>query len=206
MRKPVTAGERTNYVNPRKAPAFVRFGEAPHLLSHRHPVPWRTSRNAKTWKLALAMAGALIAASCGSSGGGGSTPTSPTTPPAGGGGGGAATNVTITITGQGGTLAFTPNPATIAPGQMVVFKNNDTVAHHVMLDDGTVQTPDIRAGRDERAGRDGERRRQHVSLHHPSRHGRRLQRGRRGAPAELQPGPTASAADRAFTMKNSIGQ
>ena len=92
--------------------------------------------------LALAMAGALIAASCGSSGGG--TPTSPTTPPTGGGGG--QTNVTITITGQGGTLAFTPNPATIARGQMVVFKNNDIVAHHVMLDDGTVQTPDIAPG------------------------------------------------------------
>ena len=92
--------------------------------------------------LALAMAGALIAASCGSSGGG--TPTSPTTPPPGGGGG--QTNVTITITGQGGKLAFTPNPATIAAGQMVVFKNNDIVAHHVMLDDGTVQTPDIAPG------------------------------------------------------------
>jgi plastocyanin len=95
--------------------------------------------------LALAMAGALIAASCGSSGGG-STPTSPTTPSAPGGGGGAQTNVTITITGQGGRLAFTPNPATIAQGQMVVFKNNDTVAHHVMQDDGTAQTPDIAPG------------------------------------------------------------
>ena len=94
--------------------------------------------------LALAIAGALIAASCGSSGGG-STPTGPTTPPTGGGGG-TQTTVTITITGQGGKLAFTPNPATIAPGQMVVFKNNDTVAHHVMLDDGTVQTPDIAPG------------------------------------------------------------
>jgi plastocyanin len=93
--------------------------------------------------LALAMAGALIAASCGSSGGG--TPTGPSTPPAGGGGG-AQTNVTITITGQGGKLAFNPNPATIAPGQMVVFKNNDIVAHHVMLDDGTAQTPDIAPG------------------------------------------------------------
>jgi plastocyanin len=93
--------------------------------------------------LALAMAGAWMAASCGSSGSG-STPTSPTTPPVSGGG--ATTNVTITITGQGGRLAFTPNPATIAQGQMVVFKNNDTVAHHVILDDGTVQTPNIAPG------------------------------------------------------------
>jgi plastocyanin len=95
--------------------------------------------------LALAMAGALIAVSCGSSGGGG-TPTGPSNPPAGGGGGGALPTVTITITGQGGKLAFNPNPATISQGQMVVFKNNDIVAHHVMLDDGTVQTPDIAPG------------------------------------------------------------
>jgi plastocyanin len=91
--------------------------------------------------LALAIAGALIAASCG--GGGTGTATSPTpTPP----GGGTTTNVTITITGKGGRLAFSPNPATIAQGQMVVFKNNDTVTHHVMLDDGSVQTPDILPG------------------------------------------------------------
>ena len=71
--------------------------------------------------LALAMAGALIAASCGSG------PTQPSNPPpgGGGGGGGGSTTVTITITGQGGKLAFSPNPATVAPGQLVVFKNND---------------------------------------------------------------------------------
>ena len=94
--------------------------------------------------LALAMAGAFIAASCGGGGGGGSTATSPT--PTTGGGTGTVTNVTITITGQGGKLAFSPNPATIAPGQMVVFKNNDSVAHHVTLDDMSVQTPDIAPG------------------------------------------------------------
>ena len=78
-------------------------------------------------------------------GGGGSTPTNPSNP-GGGGGGGAQTTVTITITGQGGTARVQPNPATVQPGQMVVFKNNDTVAHHMVLDDGTVQTPDIAPG------------------------------------------------------------
>ena len=87
------------------------------------------------------LAGAFAAVSCGGGGGG-----SPTSPSAGGGGGTQQTNVTITITGQGGRLAFSPNPATVATGQMVVFKNNDIVAHHVSLDDGTVQTPDIAPG------------------------------------------------------------
>jgi plastocyanin len=54
--------------------------------------------------------------------------------------------VTITITGQGGKLAFSPNPATVASGQLVAFKNNDVVAHHVVLDDGTMQTADIAPG------------------------------------------------------------
>ena len=94
-------------------------------------------------RIALALAGALIAVSCG--GGGGSTPTSPSAPPTGGGGT-AQTTVTIAITGQGGKLAFSPNPATVNAGQLVVFKNNDTVSHHVRLDDGSAQTPDIAPG------------------------------------------------------------
>jgi plastocyanin len=90
--------------------------------------------------LAFVCAGAVALASCG---GGGGSPTSPSNPPPSGGG---STTVTITITGQGGRLAFFPNPATVHAGQLVVFKNNDVVAHHVSLDDMTVQTPDIAPG------------------------------------------------------------
>jgi len=97
----------------------------------------------KAGKTALVLAAALVAARCGGGGygGGGSTPTGPT-----GGGGGNSTAVTINITGQGGRAAFSPNPATVTPGQLVVFKNNDVVAHHIMLDDGTMQTTDIAPG------------------------------------------------------------
>jgi len=94
--------------------------------------------------VALLAAAALVAVSCGG-GGGGSTPTSPSTP-SGGGGSVSPATVTITITGQGGRLAFDPNPATVSAGQLVVFKNNDVVAHHVTLDDNTIQTPDIAPG------------------------------------------------------------
>jgi plastocyanin len=96
----------------------------------------------KPGSLALALATALFAVNCG--GGGGSTPTSPTNPGAGGSSNPAT--VTIAITGQGGKLAFNPNPATVAPGQLVVFKNNDSVTHHVILDDGSGQTADIPGG------------------------------------------------------------
>jgi len=99
----------------------------------------------KSGKAAILFAAAAFAASCGGGGygGGGTTPTAPT---GGGSGGGSSTTVTITITGQGGRAAFNPNPATVMPGQLVVFKNNDSVAHHIMLDDGTVQTADIGPG------------------------------------------------------------
>jgi|GEM_PF-1884718 len=97
----------------------------------------------KAGKTALAVAAAFVAAGCGGGGyGGGSTPTAPSS----GGGGGNSTTVTIAITGQGGKAAFNPNPATVSPGQLVVFKNNDVVAHHIILDDNTMQTTDIAPG------------------------------------------------------------
>ena len=107
--------------------------------------------------LALAMAGAFIAASCGSGGG-----PAPTPLPSGGGG---TSTVTITITGQGGKLAFTPNPATVAAGQLIVFKNNDVVAHHVMLDDGSGQTPDIAPGATSAAVAIGNNKSYHCTIH-----------------------------------------
>ena len=51
--------------------------------------------------------------------------------------------LTIIINGQRGQQSFSPNPAT-AGGQMVAFRNNDSVAHNVKLNDlsvdwGTIQ-------------------------------------------------------------------
>ena len=91
--------------------------------------------------MAFVVAGALVVSGCG----GGGSPTSPSNPPPGGGSG-QSTVVTITITGQGGRLAFFPNPATVSAGQLVAFKNNDVVAHRVTLDDLSVQTPEIAPG------------------------------------------------------------
>ena len=73
-----------------------------------------------------------LCVSCGGSGGygGGSsqTPTTPsTTTP--------SNVVTITITGVKGNLSFSPNPAVCATGQMVVWKNADSVTHRVQIDE-----------------------------------------------------------------------
>lgn len=100
----------------------------------------------KTGFAALAFAAVLCAASCGGGGAstGSSSPTAPTS--SGSGGTAATTTVTITITGKNGKLAFNPNPATVTAGQLVVFKNNDVVTHHIVLDDGSIQTADIAPG------------------------------------------------------------
>ena len=92
---------------------------------------------------ALASLAGLVCLSCGGGGSGSSTPTAPS-----GGGNTAAT--TIAINGQNGTQAFTPNPASFG-GQMVAFKNNDSVTHRVVLNDGSVDTGDIAPGATSRA-------------------------------------------------------
>jgi plastocyanin len=60
-----------------------------------------------------------------------------------------STASTITILGSNGTQAFTPNPANFG-GRMVVFKNNDSVTHHVVLNDNSGDTLDIAPGQTSR--------------------------------------------------------
>src|SRR3954464_2234177 len=109
-------------------------------MAVRFPLEDHSMKKAAT-AAALACAAAVFAANCGGGSGGGasSTPVSPTT-------GGGQTTVTISITGKGGKLAFNPNPASVSAGQLVVFKNNDVVTHHLILDDSSMQTTDIAPG------------------------------------------------------------
>jgi plastocyanin len=92
---------------------------------------------------ALASLAGFVCLSCSGGGYGSSTPTSPS-----GGGNPAATM--IAINGQNGTQAFSPNPAGLG-GQTVAFKNNDSVTHRVILNDGSVDTGDIAPGATSRA-------------------------------------------------------
>ena len=85
---------------------------------------------------ALLAAGLFWVCSC--SGGGGATPTAPSSP-------GTPNAITITIMRQAGAQSFSPNPAS-AGGQMVVFRNADSIVHRVQLNDGAVDTGDIAPG------------------------------------------------------------
>jgi len=45
-----------------------------------------------------------------------------------------------------GAQSFSPNPATVPAGQMVVWHNVDSITHHVVLNDGAVDTGDLAPG------------------------------------------------------------
>lgn len=87
--------------------------------------------------LATTLAAVVLSSTCGGGGG------SPVAPPPGSGG---SSIVTITITGVKGAQSFSPNPASCAAGQMVVFRNADVVTHRVIMDDRSIDTGDIAPG------------------------------------------------------------
>jgi plastocyanin len=94
----------------------------------------------KQQTLFRALLAAILCAGCG--GGGGATPASPAAPTTSGGN----QVITITIKGQNGVLSFSPNPAMCATGQTVVWKNGDTITHHVTIDDLGITTGDLAPG------------------------------------------------------------
>jgi plastocyanin len=98
----------------------------------------------KPQTLFRALLAALLCASCG--GGGGAAPASPAAPTTT-----ASGLITITIKGQSGALSFAPNPVMCAVGQTVVWKNADTITHHVTIDELGITTGPIAPGETSRA-------------------------------------------------------
>ena len=96
----------------------------------------------RTISVPALIASALVVIACGS--GGGSTPTAPSSPSSSTGA------PTIVVNRQNGSLSFSPNPAAFG-GQMVVFRNADSVLHRVQLNDMSVDTGDIAPGATSRA-------------------------------------------------------
>jgi plastocyanin len=92
-------------------------------------------------RLAYVLA-ALAASGCGGgsgspSYGGGGTP-APTPPP------GAIS--AIDILGNRGTQSFSPNPASVRQGDQFVWRNTDGLAHHIVLNDGSLDSGVIPPG------------------------------------------------------------
>lgn len=90
--------------------------------------------------VALVGLGALVLiASCG--GGGNDGPPAGPSPPPGGG-----ASATISILGDRAARSFDPNPASVAQGSTVAWRNTDSVVHRIVSNDGTLDTGNITPG------------------------------------------------------------
>jgi len=64
-------------------------------------------------------------------GGGSSSPTTPTNNPP------PVSATTINIVSSSGFSAYSPNPVNVNQGSNLVWKNNDSTTHHIVMDDGS---------------------------------------------------------------------
>ncbi|MGD9905521.1 MAG: hypothetical protein AB7U83_18785 [Vicinamibacterales bacterium] len=89
-----------------------------------------------------AVVGATTLWGCGGGGGGGSvTPTAPSAPAAP-----AATTVVVSVVGSVGNTAYQPNPVRAATGDTVMFRNNDSTVHRIVMNDGSADLGDVAPG------------------------------------------------------------
>jgi plastocyanin len=91
-------------------------------------------------KYSVGLAAAVLSLGVWGCGNSGNT-TSPSTPSPMPG-----TAVTINVVAVNGSRSFSPNPATIPAGQMVVWHNVDTITHRVVLDDRSIDTGNLDPG------------------------------------------------------------
>jgi plastocyanin len=86
--------------------------------------------------VAVAMAAAVAMWSCGGS----SSSSNPMSP------GAMPSSATVNIMGQLGAQSFSPNPASVNQGSMVIWHNSDNTTHHIVMNDGSLDTGDIAPG------------------------------------------------------------
>jgi plastocyanin len=93
-------------------------------------------------RLLLATGLATLTLAFGACGGGdgGASPSAPGNTPSPGG------TITINVVRENGNQSFSPNPATVPPGQTVVWHNIDTTTHRVVLNGGQLDTGNLPPG------------------------------------------------------------
>jgi plastocyanin len=65
-------------------------------------------------------------------------PTAPSSP--------TSQTVTVAIVSSKGNQAYRPNPVTARTGDTVVFRNEDSAMHHIVMDDGSADLGDVGPG------------------------------------------------------------
>jgi plastocyanin len=88
----------------------------------------------------LILIGILAASVASSRCGGGSSSQTATSP------GDTASTVTVSIASTNGNKSYVPNPVATSSGEQLVFKNNDTVVHHIVMDDGSIDFGSLSPG------------------------------------------------------------
>ena len=89
--------------------------------------------------IGMLLATFVAVSACGTNGanGPGSTPTAPTVRPP---------QVTIDVAEMNGPYSFYPSPVMVQSNQTVVWRNFDTVTHHVVFDKGSIDTGALAPG------------------------------------------------------------
>jgi plastocyanin len=96
----------------------------------------------RKFALASVLTFGLVVGGCSSGGyssGSASSPAAPTPSTSNG-------VVTIDVVAINGAQSFSPNPATLPAGQMVVWHNVNNTTHRVVLNDGSVDTGNLAPG------------------------------------------------------------
>src|SRR6476469_9063819 len=96
----------------------------------------------RTFVIVTVLAFGLATAACSGSGyssGSANSPAAPTPMSSNG-------IVTINVVAINGAQSFSPNPATLPAGQMVVWHNVNNTTHRVVLNDRSVDTGDLAPG------------------------------------------------------------
>ena len=83
-----------------------------------------------TFILVVVLTAAVSASRCGGGNSSSSTPTNP--------GNSTPTVVTVSIVGIKGNASYVPDPVPASSGDQVMFKNNDTLSHRIVMDDNSV--------------------------------------------------------------------
>jgi plastocyanin len=86
---------------------------------------------------------ALVLACSGCGGGYGGNPSGVTSP--------TGAPPTINILGDRGAQSFSPNPASGGQDNVVIWRNNDSVIHRIVLNDSALDTGDLAPGASSRA-------------------------------------------------------
>jgi plastocyanin len=93
-----------------------------------------------SFSLGAILLAAVAASQCSSGKDQNSTPTTPTTP------GNTPATVTVSIVTTNGNKSYVPNPVGTPSNEQVVFKNNDSVVHHIVMDNGSVDFGSLSPG------------------------------------------------------------